>query len=81
MSFAVRHLSVLAYTNGFTHWLSQNCNLADVIAPDFFTDARDMIAVGDIILVSARDGAAQLWVASADPSVVIQLMSSTGAVA
>lgn len=77
MKAQVRYLSVLAYASGFTHWLYQSCNLADVTAPDFFTDLRDLLGRGDIILVSARDGAAQLWVASADPSVLIRLMAST----
>ncbi len=58
MAFSLRNLSVLAYANGFTLWLyktgadDQSC----VAAPGFFDDAGDMLAGGDMLMVSARDG-------------------------
>jgi hypothetical protein len=64
MAFSLRNLSVLAYANGFTLWLYKS-NLADqaqVAAPDFFEDAGDMFAAGDILMVAARDGARMLCV-------------------
>jgi hypothetical protein len=58
--FAVRNLNVLAYTNGFTlwHYRADRNNLEEVKAPGFFNAAADMMATGDMIMVSAEDGAA-----------------------
>ncbi len=64
MAFSQRNLSVLAYANGFTLWLyktgadDQSC----VAAPGFFDDAGDMLAGGDMLMVSARDGGRMLCV-------------------
>jgi hypothetical protein len=59
MAFAIRNLSVLAYANGFTlwHYRANNEQLADIGTSDFFADAGDMLASGDIMMVSAADGA------------------------
>ncbi len=64
MSFSLRGLSVLAYSNGFTLWLYQ-ANLDDrrtVMNGDFFQDAGDMLAQGDLILVSTPGGCSLLSV-------------------
>lgn len=55
----IRNLSVLAYANGFTlwHYKAFNTLLAQVSALDYFSDAEDMLTTGDLILVSASDGA------------------------
>lgn len=65
MSFAVRNLSVLAYANGFTlwHYRAPDAPLAQAGAPDFFTPAKDLLGCGDIVMISARDGARVLAVA------------------
>lgn len=59
MAFAVRNLSVLAYANGFTlwHYKAGADPLATVGAGDFFVPADDLLASGDILLLSATDGA------------------------
>ena len=64
MAFSLRNLSVLAYANGFTLWLYKTGaeDNACVATPDFFNDAGDMLAGGDIMLVSARDGGRLLCV-------------------
>ncbi len=56
--FAVKNLSVLAYANGFTlwHYRAGKATRKDVGADEFFADARDMLAIGDMIMVSASDG-------------------------
>jgi hypothetical protein len=58
MAFAIRNLSVLAYANGFTlwHYKADGDSLARVQAPDFFADAADMLANGDMMMVSADEG-------------------------
>lgn len=58
MAFAIRNLSVLAYANGFTlwHYKAGKDRLNQVEKLDFFVDAADMLAQGDMLMVSAADG-------------------------
>ena len=67
MAFTLRNLSVLAYANGFTlwHYKAGDASLGVVSAPGFFTAAEDMLATGDMLMVSAADGAGMLCVAPA----------------
>ena len=62
MAFTVRNLSVLAYANGFTLWHYRTAldGLTRVEKPGFFTAAADMLAGGDMVMVSAADGARML---------------------
>jgi hypothetical protein len=64
MAFSVRNLSVLAYANGFTlwHYKSGADQQASVGACGFFDEAGDMLAAGDIMMVSANDGARMMCV-------------------
>jgi hypothetical protein len=64
--FAVRNFSVLAYANGFTlwHYKAGKSEISDVMATGFFNDAADMLNVGDLIMVSAADGARIVCVSS-----------------
>ncbi len=68
MVFAIRNLSVLAYANGFTlwHYKAGKERLEAVTATNFFADGADMLAVGDMIMVSAADGARIICVTMAD---------------
>jgi hypothetical protein len=65
MAFTIRNLSVLAYANGFTlwHYKAGKDRLGLVGDSDFFGDAGDMLSLGDMIMVSAADGARVLCVA------------------
>ncbi len=58
MAFDFRNLSVLAYANGFTLW---HCKTTDLLAatagPGYFNVAVDMLAAGDLLMISAADGA------------------------
>ncbi len=67
MAFAIRELSVLAYANGFTlwHYKAGPHSLADIGREDFFADASDMMAAGDMVMVSGTAGARVLCVAQA----------------
>jgi hypothetical protein len=65
MAFTIRNLSVLAYANGFTlwHYKAGRDKLEQVVTRDFFADAADMLAEGDMMLVSAVDGGRILSIA------------------
>jgi hypothetical protein len=65
MAFAVRDLSVLAYANGFTlwHYKAGDDALASVGTSGFFDTAADILASGDMMMVSAADGARLLAMA------------------
>ena len=67
MAFAVRNLSVLAYANGFTLWHYRAAldTLDQLAASGFFDSAADMLAAGDLMMVSASDGARMLCIAPA----------------
>ncbi len=58
MALATRNLSVLSYAQGFTlwHYKADGDRLDDVTAPGFFRDAGDLLAPGDMMMISARDG-------------------------
>jgi hypothetical protein len=70
--FAVRAISVLAYAQGFTLW-HYKCD-ADTrpLAPGFFNAAGDMLAIGDMILVSGGGIAGLLCVAQVTPDVRVE---------
>ncbi len=67
MAFSIRRLSVLAYANGFTLWHYKGAGdgLSDAAAPGFFNEAADMLAPGDMLMVSGSQGARMLAVAKA----------------
>ncbi len=64
MAFAIRNLSVLAYTNGFTlwHYKAAHDRLEQVTHEGFFEEAAELLVAGDIVMVSAGDGARVLCV-------------------
>ncbi len=81
MAFAIRNLSVLAYAQGFTLWhyranlptlgatLVQPATLAEVGAPGFFDPAADMLAQGDMLLVSTEQAGGVLFVTGTEGAV------------
>ena len=73
MAFAVRHLSVLAYASGFTlwHYKAPKNTLAEVTAGNYFSDAADMLTTGDLVMITATDGARIVTVTMADIQTVI----------
>lgn len=73
MAFAIRNLSVLAYASGFTlwHYKAGKSRLETVSEDNFFADASDMLAVGDMVMISALDGARILVIALADVGTVL----------
>ncbi len=71
--FKIRNLSVLAYANGFTlwHYKAGKDTLHNASALGYFNDACDMMAVGDMIFVSACDGGGIRMVVTSEASGVI----------
>jgi len=73
MAFVIRDLSVLAYANGFTLWHYKAADeaLAGVASPGYFGDAGDMMAGGDMIMVSGANGCRILCIALTDKGEVL----------
>lgn len=69
MSVTIRNLSVLAHANGFTlwHYAAQTETREELATPGYFTPAADLLAPGDILMLSAADGARLLCVLPASP--------------
>lgn len=72
MNFSVRELSVLAYANGFTlwHYKAGVGGLEATAGLGFFNSASDLLANGDMVLVSSPAGGRVLCVAAAAGTVV-----------
>ena len=68
MEFSVRDLSVLAYANGFTlwHYKAGVSGFDAAAAPGFFDPAADLLASGDMVLVSSPEGGRILTVATSE---------------
>ena len=66
MAFTTRDFSVLAYADGFAlwHYKSGTDSLDDVARNDYFGDASDMMAVGDMVLVSSKSAGTIMFVVS-----------------
>ena len=64
MAFCLRNLSVLAYANGFTlwHYKAANDDAGNVASPSYFADAGDMLAAGDMVMISGAQGGKMLCV-------------------
>jgi hypothetical protein len=58
MAFMLRNLSVLAYANGFTlwHYKSGPDKLTQATREGYFADAADLLAPGDMVMLSAAEG-------------------------
>jgi hypothetical protein len=71
MDFTLRNLSVLAYAQGFTlwHYKAPGEKLSSLGMPGFFDHAGDMLATGDMVLMSAQDGGRIAFVANAGNAV------------
>jgi hypothetical protein len=73
MAFAIRNLSVLAYANGFTlwHYKSSIDRLDAITSGNYLADASDLLTPGDLIMITAADGARVNVVTLADPETVV----------
>lgn len=76
--FSLRNLSVLAYANGFTLWHYKSVDLKSAHAPQHFKDAADLVATGDMILVTGPEGGTVSSVIKSPNNMDIKLISLTG---
>ncbi len=76
MNFSLRNLSVLAYANGFTlwHYKAGAGGLQDTIRQGYFDGAADMLAGGDMMLVSAPEGGRVLCMAATESGIAAAAM-------
>ncbi len=72
MAFTIRDLSVLAYAQGFTlwHYKAGADRLGTVGAGGYFDAASDMLASGDMMMVSSAEGGRMLCVAACQDGVL-----------
>ena len=58
MAFSIRNLSVLAYANGFTlwHYRSGQDERSRLTSKNFFAEAEDMLADGDLMIANTVNG-------------------------
>ena len=73
MAFALRNLSVLAYANGFTlwHYKANGDALAKAGAQGFFADAADLMAPGDMVMLTGEEGGKIAMVAGAGKQIAL----------
>lgn len=71
--FVNKKMSVVAYANGFTLWQYQTSEetVKEVCEPDFFVKIRTLCAVGDIIIIVAKDGTSIKAITKLDPQVLV----------
>ena len=62
--FQIGNLTVLSYSNNFTHWhyVTECDTLAKVCEPTYFTNTAGMFSKGDLIVINAQDGNVLKWV-------------------
>jgi hypothetical protein len=73
MAFSLRNLSVLAYANGFTlwHYKSGADPLSRTATKGYFADAADLLAPGDMVMLSAAEGGKIATILGAGKSIAI----------
>ena len=70
--FVNRNMSVIAYANGFTLWhYKSDTDLEKIETPGYFDKIQTLMAIGDIIVINAKDGTAIRAVTELSPSVII----------
>ena len=76
MSFSIRNLSVLAYANGFTlwHYKSGGAERGKLTVKNFFAEAQDMLADGDLMIATTSRGPVLMAVMAAEGGVQATIM-------
>jgi hypothetical protein len=65
--FVIRNLTAIGYGQGFTLWHYRPAHPDEpVTTPGFFDDVWDMLAVGDMIVISGKAGGQILFVSSTE---------------
>jgi hypothetical protein len=73
MAFSLRNLSVLAYANGFTlwHYKAGAEPLENAAHTGFFADAADLLAPGDMVMLSGAQGGRIATIAGAGKTIAL----------
>jgi len=73
MAFSLRNLSVLAYANGFTlwHYKSGAEPLHAASAKGYFADAADLLAAGDMVMLTGEEGGKIATIAGAGKGIAL----------
>jgi hypothetical protein len=73
MSFSLRNLSVLAYANGFTlwHYKTPQDSLPDTASAGYFADAADLMAAGDLVMLTTPTQGRIAAVTGAGPALAL----------
>lgn len=61
MACTAANLSILAFANGFTLWHCKASSVSASAETGFFDGVAGLLTTGDLVLVSAPDGARALW--------------------
>lgn len=71
--FLNKNMSVIAYANGFTLWQYKTTDPLEDVEEcyDYFGKIKTLMAIGDIVIINARDGTAIRAVTELSPSVKI----------
>ena len=64
-----KNLSVIAYANGWTLWLYKDYKLSidDMEKEGFFDRVKDLMAIGDVFYLVAKDTVKHMWVKTLNP--------------
>jgi hypothetical protein len=67
----LRNLDVISYNQGFTIWTYSCEDLDKALAPDYFLSVCDMLRENDLMIIRAKRGVAQRYVATCTKTSVI----------
>ena len=72
MAFTVRHLAVHAFSNGATLWTYKNefDDIDAMCSDNYFREAKDMLSVMDVIILTTPTAARLVMVNSANKNAV-----------
>ena len=64
-----KNLSVIAYANGWTLWAYRDVSISidDMMKEGFFDRVKDLMAVGDVFYLIAKDTVKHVWVKTLNP--------------
>lgn len=70
--FDNKNFGVIAYANGFTYWIYRtNDSIEDVKKDNYFSkNVLDLLGIGDLIIIVARETTDTLYIKSLDPFVL-----------
>ena len=64
-----RNWSVIAYADGWTLWMykDQTISITEMQKPDFFKRVKDLMEIGDVMYLVAKDTVKHMWVKTLTP--------------